>query len=42
MNYLLDTHIVIWLAREPQKLSSHVIDVLENQANTLYFSSINL
>lgn len=42
MNYLLDTHIVIWLAREPQKLSPKIIEILENQSNQIYFSSINL
>lgn len=28
MNYLLDTHIVIWLAKEPHKLSDKVKNIL--------------
>lgn len=42
MKYLLDTHIVIWLAREPNKLSKTVADILENTENTIYFSTVNL
>lgn len=42
MNYLLDTHIVLWLAREPNKLSKQIIEILENLDNQIYFSSINL
>nr|WP_315043162.1 PIN domain-containing protein [uncultured Moraxella sp.] len=42
MSYLLDTHIVLWVAREPNKLSTEVIDILENIDNQIYFSSINL
>ncbi len=42
MKFLLDTHIVIWLAREPQKLSSKVVQILENKNNDVYFSTINL
>lgn len=42
MKYLLDTHIVIWLAREPNKLSKTVAEILENPENTVYFSTVNL
>ncbi|OPH35606.1 PIN domain [Moraxella lacunata] len=42
MNYLLDTHIVIWLAKEPHKLSDKVKNILENTENTIYFSTVNL
>lgn len=42
MKYLLDTHIVIWLAREPNKLSKTVADILENPENIVYFSTVHL
>ncbi|MDI4481798.1 type II toxin-antitoxin system VapC family toxin [Moraxella lacunata] len=42
MNYLLDTHIVIWLAKEPHKLSNKVKNILENTENIIYFSTVNL
>lgn len=42
MKYLLDTHIVIWLAREPNKLSKTIIEILENPENIVYFSTVNL
>lgn len=40
--YLLDTHIVIWLADDESRLSQQVIDVLMDYNNKVYFSPINL
>lgn len=42
MKYLLDTHIVIWLAREPEKLSPKIRQVIEDKNNDVYFSTVNL
>lgn len=42
MNYLLDTHIILWLAYDDAKLSSVVKDVLINKDNKVYFSPISI
>jgi PIN domain nuclease of toxin-antitoxin system len=38
MRYLLDTHIFIWAATEPEKLSEKVVKALESPENTLFLS----
>ncbi|MFJ5340504.1 type II toxin-antitoxin system VapC family toxin [Pectobacterium sp. CHL-2024] len=40
--YLLDTHALIWLAGEPEKLSSDAIAILSDDNNRFYFSSISI
>lgn len=40
--YLLDTHIVIWLAQEPQKLDERLKALLLNKNVKVYFSTVNL
>lgn len=40
--YLLDTHIVIWLAEGSQQLKPVVLEILENPQNMIFFSPINL
>ncbi|OBX84105.1 type II toxin-antitoxin system VapC family toxin [Moraxella nonliquefaciens] len=40
--YLLDTHIVIWLAQEPQKLNERLKALLLNKSIKVYFSTVNL
>lgn len=40
--YLLDTHIVLWLAGKTNKLSKNVLETLINPDNTIYFSPVNL
>ncbi|MDO4897206.1 MAG: type II toxin-antitoxin system VapC family toxin [Moraxella sp.] len=40
--YLLDTHIVIWLAQEPQKLDERLKALLLNKNVKVYFSAVNL
>ncbi len=42
MNLLLDTHIVLWSLSEPQKLTERIAEVLENEKNTLYVSSVTI
>ncbi len=42
MAYLLDTHIVLWLANEPHKLTENVNNLLLNKKETIYFSTVNI
>lgn len=42
MRYLLDTHIVLWLAYQPEKLPPHVFDLISTLDNKIYFSAVNL
>ncbi|EPU3403724.1 type II toxin-antitoxin system VapC family toxin [Cronobacter sakazakii] len=40
--YLLDTHALIWMAWEPEKLSEEVIGILSNRRNRLYYSPVSI
>ena len=40
MKYLIDTHILIWLAIAPKKIPSHIFALIENPANRLYVSTV--
>jgi PIN domain nuclease of toxin-antitoxin system len=40
MNYLLDTHLLIWLALDPHRLAADLMVKLENPDNLLYFSAV--
>ena len=42
MNLLLDTHLLLWAASEPQRLSSKARALLLAPANQLVFSSASL
>lgn len=42
MNLLLDTHLLLWAASEPQRLSKKVRELLVDPANRLLFSSASL
>jgi PIN domain nuclease of toxin-antitoxin system len=42
MKLLLDTHILLWMAAEPEKLSAHALNLLEDLDNTLYFSAASI
>lgn len=42
MEALLDTHIVIWTAYEPSKLSSKAVEILSDPGNRLYFSTATI
>ena len=39
---LLDTHIILWSAREPERLSASVAAALEDQDNELWYSPISV
>lgn len=40
--YLLDTHALIWMAWEPEKLSEEAIAILCNSSNRLYYSPASI
>ena len=42
MRFLLDTHIILWSAAEPEKLSQHIIAELKDDSNELWFSPISV
>jgi PIN domain nuclease of toxin-antitoxin system len=42
MNYLADTHILLWSFIEPEQLSSTISQLLVNENNIIYYSPINL
>ncbi len=39
MNLLLDTHVILWAAGTPQRLSKKAVKLLSDEANRLYFSA---
>jgi len=42
MNLLLDTHLLLWAAAEPHKLSAAARKWLEDERNQLYFSAASV
>ena len=42
MNLLLDTHVLLWAASEPQRLSAKARNMLLDPANQLVFSAASL
>jgi PIN domain nuclease of toxin-antitoxin system len=42
MKYLLDTHVLLWAAGSPEKLSSHARNLIENMDNLLFFSTASV
>ena len=40
MNYILDTHYVLWTLFEPEKISDNIIKILEDDDHKKYVSSI--
>jgi PIN domain nuclease of toxin-antitoxin system len=42
MNLLLDTHVFIWWAVEPQKLPVPILSALQNRDNTLALSVVSI
>lgn len=42
MNLLLDTHILLWAAAEPEKLPSKAVAYLEQPDNSLFFSAASI
>ena len=42
MTILVDTHLLLWAAGEPQKLSADARALLEEPGQTLWFSAVSL
>ena len=42
MNYLADTHILLWSFIEPDKLSSNISKLITDENNSIYYSPVNL
>lgn len=41
-SYLLDTHVLIWLLTQPERLSSTAKEAILARENSLYFSMVSL
>lgn len=41
MNYLLDTHVLLWWLAEPKKLSKRAFEIIADQENEINVSSIS-
>jgi len=42
LNLLLDTHVILWSAAEPERFPQNVAEELENESNELWFSPISI
>jgi PIN domain nuclease of toxin-antitoxin system len=42
MKLLLDTHILLWAAGQPEKLPKSTLNMLLDNRNTLFFSAANI
>lgn len=42
MNLLLDTHLLLWCASEPSKLSDMAMDLINDDSNALFFSAASI
>lgn len=42
MNLLLDTHLLLWAAATPERLSKEASKMIQNRENRLYFSSVSI
>lgn len=42
MKLLLDTHVILWSAAEPEKLPSKIAEELKKELNELWFSPISV
>ena len=42
MNLLLDTHVLLWAAAEPERLSDETVGLINDQGNKVYFSAASL
>ena len=41
MKYLLDTHMLLWIAMQPEKLTPEVANILKDKRHELWFSPIS-
>jgi PIN domain nuclease of toxin-antitoxin system len=42
MKFLLDTHLLLWAAGQPERLSKPARELIENPSNALYFSAASI
>jgi PIN domain nuclease of toxin-antitoxin system len=42
MNLLLDTHLLLWAAATPERLSKEASSMIQNPDNRLYFSAVSI
>lgn len=42
MKFLLDTHILIWAAVDPERLPTQAAAIIESLSNELYFSAASI
>lgn len=42
MNLLLDTHLLLWAAATPARLSNAASTMIQNRDNRLYFSAVSI
>ena len=42
MNYLVDTHILLWSFIHPEKLSQKIQEILLNEDNSIHYSQFSL
>ncbi len=42
MNILLDTHLLLWIASEPERAPERVLDLLIDDGVTAFFSAANI
>lgn len=42
MNYLVDTHFLIWLSMQSSRLTPHARSLLADPNNTIYFSAVSI
>lgn len=42
MKYLIDTHILIWLAVSPEKIPQSILDIIVNSDNEITVSTVSL
>ena len=42
MNYLLDTHILLWALAEPEKIPAPMLRLIEDAGNRVWFSAASI
>lgn len=42
MNILLDTHLLLWIASEPERVPKSVVDLIMDDGVTAFFSAANI
>ena len=42
MRLLLDTHLLIWAVSEPDRLSARALELMNDEANQLFFSAASI